>query len=105
MRKTHQDTKQPLGDSRRPQASRRGKLSSLKPGRREDGDIKREKTENFWTGACTPREEGSPETGRVPMHWEAPSQAGPRVSGGISENWAKQGLRGQKAEKAAILSP
>ena len=47
---------------------------------------------------------GSPETGRIPMHWEAPSQAGPRASGGISENWAKQGLRGQKTEKAAILS-
>ena len=37
------------------------KLSSLKWGRREEGDIKRAKTENFWAGACAPKEGGSPE--------------------------------------------
>ena len=49
-------TKQPLGDSRRPQDSRGDRLSSLKWGRREDWDIKREKMENFWAGACARRE-------------------------------------------------
>ena len=69
------------------------------------GDIKREKTENFWTGVCAPREGGSPKTGRVPMHWDAPSQAGPRGSCGISEHRAKKELTGQKKEKAALLIP
>ena len=30
-----------------------------------DGDIKREKTEYFWTGVCAPREGGSPKTGHA----------------------------------------
>ena len=34
----------------------RDRLSSLKWGRREDRDIKREKTENFWMGACALRQ-------------------------------------------------
>ena len=50
--------------------------------------------ENFWTGACDPREGWSPETRRVPVHWEAPSELGPKGSCGILENQAKQGLRG-----------
>ena len=50
------------------------RLSSLKWGRKEDGDIKREKLENFWIGGCAPREEGGPETGGVPGHNEAPFQ-------------------------------
>ena len=65
-------TKQTLGDSIRSQASRGGRLTSLKWGRREDGDIKWEDMENFWTGACVPREGESCEGGTVPMHWEAP---------------------------------
>ena len=50
------------------------------------------------------RECGSDETG-VPMHSETPSQSGPRGSCRLFENWAKYGLRGQKTEKAALLSP
>jgi len=45
--------------------------------------------ENSWTGACIPREGWSPEALRVPMYWEAPSQAGPRGSYRISENQTK----------------
>ena len=55
--------------------------------------IKREKMENFWTGTCALRERGSCEAGRVPMHWEAPSQRGPRGKCIISESQAKQGLK------------
>ena len=98
-------TKQILEESRRSQASKGGSLSSLKRGRREDGDIKWEDMESFWTRARVPREEGSFEGGPVPLHWEAPSQAGPRGCCRISESQAKQGLRGQKTEKAALLSP
>ena len=98
-------TKQTLGDSIRSQAPRGGRLTSLKWRRREDGDIKWEDMENFWTGACVPREGESCEGGTVPVHWEAPLQVGPRGSCRISESQAKQGLRGQKAEKAALLSP
>ena len=49
--------------------------------------------ENFWTGTCALRERGSCEAGRVPMHWEAPSQRGPRGKCIISESQAKQGLK------------
>ena len=80
------------------------RLSSLKWGGREDGDMKRENMENFWRGACALREGGSPETG-VNMNKEAPLQAGPRGSCGILENRTKQGLRGQKTEKPPLLSP
>lgn len=40
--------------------------------RRVDGDIKREKTEYFWTGVCAPREGGSPKQDMLPMHWKLP---------------------------------
>ena len=60
--------------------------------------------ENFWAGACAPREGGSPETGD-PMHTEAPSQAGPKRSFQVSENQAKKGLGGHQTEEAAFLSP
>ena len=60
---------------------------------------------NFWTGACAPREGESHEGGRFPVHWEIPSQVGPRGSCGILESWAKQGPRRQKIEKASLLSP
>jgi len=36
--------------------------------------------ENFLKGAYDLREGGSHEAGRVPVHWEAPSQRGPRGS-------------------------
>jgi len=39
-----------------------------------------------------------------PMHREVPSQWGPKRSCRISESRAKQGLRGQKTDKAALLS-
>ena len=35
-----------------------------------------EKQRELLDGSCAPREGGSPQTGRVPVHWEAPSQAG-----------------------------
>ena len=38
------------------------------------------------------------------MHREAPSPVGPRGHCGVSANWAKEGLREQKTEKAALLS-
>jgi len=50
--------------------------------------------ENFWAGACVPREGGSPET-RVPMPRETPSQEAPKRSCEVLENQAKQGLGGQ----------
>ena len=56
-------------------------------------------------GACALREGRSPEAGRILVHWESPSQVGPRGSCGILENWVKQGIRGQKTEKVALLSP
>ena len=49
--------------------------------------------ENFWTGTCALRERGSCEAARVSMHWEAPSQRGPRGNCIISESQAKQGLK------------
>ena len=60
--------------------------------------------ENFWAGACAPREGGSPETGD-PIHTEAPSQAGPKRSFQVSENQAKKGLGGHQTEEAAFLRP
>jgi len=80
------------------------RLSSLKWGGRQNGDRKRENMENFWKAACALREGGSPET-RVRMNREAPFQADPRGSCGILENQTKQGLKGRKTEKAALLSP
>ena len=53
-------------------------------------------------GCFAPREGGSCETGRVPVHWKAPSQAGPRGNCGLSENQAKQGLRRQKTESCTF---
>ena len=41
-------------------------------------------------------EGGSHEAGRVPVHWEAPSQGGPRGTCGISDSQAKQDLEGRK---------
>ena len=64
-----------------------------------------EKREKFWMEACALREAGSHEAGRILVHWEAPSQGGPKGSCRISEIWAKQGLRGQTTEKIALLSP
>ena len=64
-----------------------------------------EKRKKFWMEACALREAGSHEAGRVLVHWEAPSQGGPKGSCGISESWAKRGLIGQKTEKIALLSP
>ena len=62
--------------------------------------------ENFWMGASARAGAGKgPETEGVPVPIEALSQAGRRGSCGVSENWAKQRLRGQKIEKAALLSP
>lgn len=58
---------------------------------------------NFWTGACAPREGESPKGG-FPVHWEIPSEVGPRGAVGISESWAKQGPRGAETEKAALLA-
>ena len=71
---------------------------------REDGDIKREKMELFWAGVCALREGRSPETGGSPALRETASQVGPRRSCRVLGNWAKQGLRGQKKEKTALLS-
>ena len=67
-----------------------------------DGDLKRGKTEKFWAGPFAPKEGGSPETGGVSVHREAPLQAGPRRCG-VSQS--KQGLTGPETEKAALLSP
>ena len=39
------------------------------------------------------------------MHREAPSQVGPRRRCRVLGNLAKQGLRGQKTEKAVLLIP
>lgn len=64
-----------------------------------------EKRKKFWMEACALREAGSHEAGRVLVHWEAPSQGAPKGSCEISESWARQGLRGQKTEKIALLSP
>ena len=69
-------------------------LSSLKWGRRKEGDIKREKMENFWAGACAPREGESPETG-VPEHRETPSQAGPKGRCTVLKNEAQRECGGQ----------
>lgn len=55
-------------------------------------------------GACASREGRSPEARGILVHWEAPSQVGLRGSCVILENWAKQGLRGQKTEKVALFS-
>lgn len=62
-------------------------------------------TENFWAGAFSLREGGIPEIGGVPMHRKDPSQADPKGSCAVSENWAKQGFREQKSENAVLLSP
>ena len=67
----------------------RDRLSSLKWGRREDRDIKREKTENFWMGACALRQGRHPETRGIPVHRGASLQAGPMGSCGVLENWAE----------------
>ena len=56
-------------------------------------------------GPCATREEGSPETGGVSVHWEAPLQVGPRGNCGVLENQAKEGLRGQKTEKSCTFQP
>ena len=78
------------GEDPKPQ---RGRLNFLEWGRREDGDIKREKTENFWMWACAPWEGGSCDAGGASVHWEAFSQVGPRGCCRILENQAKPGLR------------
>ena len=70
-------TKQPLPQQKTP-GLQWYRLISQELGRIENEDIKRENKENFWMGVCALREGRSPETGRVPVHWEAPSQAGPR---------------------------
>jgi len=49
------------------------------------------------------QEGGSPETG-APLYREIPSQPGLRRSCRVLKNQAKQGLRGQETEKAALLS-
>ena len=54
--------------------------------------------ENFWAGACVPREGGRPET-RVPMPRETLSQEAPKRSCEVLENQAKQGLEGRKQRK------
>lgn len=54
--------------------------------------------------ACALMKRPSPETGGFPVHWEVPLQVKPRWSFIILENWSKQGLRGQKIEKAAQLT-
>ena len=65
---------------------------------------KGKRQENFLMGAYALREGESHEAGRVPMHWEASLQVGPRGSCGISESQAKLGLR-QISEKVVLLSP
>ena len=65
--------------------------------------------ENFWKGACAPRERSSPEAGRVPMPGKLPHRelfilGVPRGSCRISESWTKLGLKGQKTEKAALFN-
>ena len=81
-------------------------LSNRKRGKREDGDLKRGKTEKFWAGPVASKEGGSPETGGVPMHREAPLQVGPRGRCGVSKTrQSRQRLRGQRTEKATLLSP
>ena len=62
--------------------------------------------EKSWLGPCATREAGSPETGGVPMHWEAPLQVGPR--GKTVESWKtkqSRALEGRKQRKAALFSP
>ena len=49
-----------------------GDLLQKRSSRREDGDINKEETENFWIGACAPREGRSPKTGGITVHREGP---------------------------------
>ena len=81
------------------------RLSSLKWGRREDGDQKGKWQRTSEQELFSLKEGGIPEMGGVPMHREAPSQVDPKGSCGVSENQAKQGFREQKSENAALLSP
>ena len=68
------------------------------------GDIKREKTENFWMGACARGREGILKQKEFLCAGNLPHR---QAQGGDAESGktAKQGLRGQKTEKAALLSP
>ena len=88
-------------------------LSSLKRGRREDGDITKEKTENFWTGACAWGREGVLEQEKCPCtgsslsgrsKGELWSLRKPGQSRDFSSVHAEQGLRRQKTEKPVLLS-
>ena len=49
-----------------------GYLLQKRSFRREDRDIKKEETENFWIRACAPSEGKSPKTGGIPVHREGP---------------------------------